>query len=74
VSLILVITNEGTLDSPWGSYRWEARINRTVIASGQLPRHWRPAGWKVLVQRILNEATIQDALEAPRIDDHQGGR
>lgn len=52
--LILKITNVSNL-SETSDYVWAAYVNDKKIASGEVKGHFRPHGWKALVEKVIAE-------------------
>lgn len=57
MSLIVVLHNLGThaKHPRFGNYEYQVRVNQDVIAEGRLLDHKRSAGWKKLVQQLLDQ-------------------
>lgn len=61
VSLILILTNKSAL-APTSDYNYEVLIGdgtverSKTLARGEIKRHVRADGWKVLVRRVISEA------------------
>ena len=53
--LIVTCHNDGTRTDPWGNYYCEVRVNNKVIAKGRIEAHYRPAGWRSLLRRVVDE-------------------
>ncbi len=52
--LILKIKNISDL-APTSDYVWHAFINDKMIANGKVTGHYRPDGWKALVEKVVKQ-------------------
>lgn len=53
--LILKIRNVSPLGEQNCNYEWVAYINDMKIDGGVVTNHWRPHGWKALVEKVIAE-------------------
>ena len=54
--LILEVTNVSTNDDNIADYSYVVRVKSETILCGRILGHQRELGWKVLVQRVLDDA------------------
>lgn len=64
--ITLHIQNDGTGTDLIGNYRYEVKVNLYVIASGEVNGHWKPNGWPMLmdmiVQQEMDRAEVENEL------------
>lgn len=72
--LIIKIHNDGTGDVETGNYTYQVLVNNTLIDSGKFTGHIRSAGWRNLVDMMLDESEnnqlekIIDKISGKKVD------
>jgi hypothetical protein len=61
---MLLVQNDGTGDEEIGNYHFEVRINKTVLAKGQLAGFHRELGWRRLLEKVLREISKLEKVDS----------
>lgn len=62
MSLIIVITNNGSGPDDAANYNYEVRVNQGILEYGHIYNHDRRDGWKKLVQMMLDEGDPYETI------------